>query len=77
MFDYRNTAGIALTFFAADNIFQLSSLRGSGALSSPAVKKVFAAYVSNGSVPEPVLLLILGMSLLGVAGLIHLNRAHN
>lgn len=76
-FDYRNTAGMALTFFAADNIFHLSSLRGAQALSSPAVKKVLGTYVSNGSIPEPVLLLMLGMGLLGAAGLIHLNRAHN
>jgi hypothetical protein len=44
--------------------------------SSFILKEALAVYVTAESIPEPALLLLLGMSLLGVSGLIQLSRKH-
>jgi hypothetical protein len=40
------------------------------------LQEALIVYVTAESIPEPALLLILGMSLLGVSGLIQLSRKH-
>lgn len=40
-------------------------------------RKTLTVFMAAESIPEPTLLLILGATLLGVAGLIHMSKAHN
>lgn len=80
----KSLKGLNLLAEANLGALKLTSLTSDDALPLPSInadqpsflRKALTVYVTAESIPEPALLLMLGMSLLGVSRLIHLSRKH-